>query len=161
MDDDNLTETVQYAVRLLNGRSRADLADLDAGTLEAVYAMAHSRYNSRLYEEAARAFQYLCFYDQWNARNFLGLAACQKMLGLPHKAMETYLFGYSLNNKNSAPLVYMGECLMALNKPEQAKAAFDLAMSIPAQTGIPLSPPDLARLEQKLQQLEAGEHKHG
>ena len=116
---------------LANGGTVAQANNISESALESVYIMAHNQYTNSHYEEAAKGFQYLCFYDQWNPRNFLCLGACQQMLRVFGQAIQTYLFAFKLDPTNPLPLIYMADCHMALNKVEKAakiyRAALDLA----------------------------------
>ena len=125
-DDDQYAKILSY---LSKGGTLAKANKISRSSLEATYSMAYNQYTTGHYEEAAKAFQYLCFYDQWNPRNFLCLGACQQMLHLYGQAFATYTFAFRLDASNPLPLIYMADCSLALNRVEKAIEIYKAALN--------------------------------
>lgn len=125
VDDDQFATIISY---LSSGGSLAEANKISRSSLEATYSVAYNQYTSGHYEEAAKAFQYLCFYDQWNPRNFLCLGACLQMLHLYGQAIENYAFAFRLDASNPLPLIYIADCNLALNRVEKAVETYKTAL---------------------------------
>ena len=132
VDNEHFAEITAY---LASGGTLAQANNISEAALETVYTMAYNQYTNGHYEEAAKGFQYLCFYDQWNPRNFLCLGACQQMLRVYGQAIQTYLFAFKLEPTSPIPLVYMGDCHLALNKVEKAIEIYKAALKLASDTG--------------------------
>ncbi len=124
-DNEELATITEY---LLNGGTLAEARNFSKGALETIYSMAYNQYQSGRYEKASRGFQYLCFYDHWNSRNFLCLGACQQMLKLYGDALKTYEYAARMDRKNPLPKVYMGDCYLALKDEHRARIVYQSAI---------------------------------
>lgn len=113
---------------LMDGGTIAEANNITPESLEVIYSMAFNQYQNNHFEEAARGFQYLCFYDHWNSRNFLCLGACQQMMRLFGQAIHTYFYAARLAPENPLPLAYIGDCYLALNKSDKAITAYKTAI---------------------------------
>lgn len=132
IDNDHFAEITAF---LASGGTVAQANKISEAALESVYSMAYNQYTNGHYEEAAKGFQYLCFYDQWNPRNFLCLGACQQMLRVYGQAIQTYLFAFKLDPASPLPLAYVADCHMALNKTEKAAEIYQAALKLAEETG--------------------------
>ncbi|UYM17789.1 SycD/LcrH family type III secretion system chaperone [Endozoicomonas euniceicola] len=127
------TDEHQYAnilTYLARGGSLAEANNISQSSLEAIYGTGYNQYTTGHYEEAARIFQYLCLYDQWNPRNYLCLGACQQMMHLYSQAIQTYTFAFRLDARTPLPLIYMADCQLALNQVEKAKEIYKTALKL-------------------------------
>ena len=123
----------QYAkilTYLASGGSLAEANNISQGMLETIYGTGYNQYTTGHYEEAARVFQYLCLYDQWNPRNYLCLGACQQMMHLYAQAIQTYTFAFRLDARNPLALIYMADCNLALNRVDKAKEIYKTALKL-------------------------------
>ncbi|MRI32763.1 CesD/SycD/LcrH family type III secretion system chaperone [Endozoicomonas sp. OPT23] len=155
-ENDELATITEY---LLNGGTLAEAKSFSKGALESIYSMSYNQYQSGRYEKAARGFQYLCFYDHWNPRNFLCLGACQQMLRLYGDALKTYEYAARMDKKNPLPKVYMGDCYLALRDEHRARIVYESAIK-DADTNH-ISHAELTRIKNLLATLfdhEGGKH---
>lgn len=130
MNSEELPDLEDIITYLQQGGTVAKANQISSSALEALYAMAYRRYISGQYEEAAKAFQHLCLYDQWSSRNFLGLGSCQKMLRLYGQAIETYTYAYQLDPDNPLPLIYIADSHRALNNSSKAESVYSTAIQL-------------------------------
>ncbi len=137
---------------LANGGTLAEANDITEQALEATYHMAYNQYTNGHYEEAARGFQYLCFYNQWNPRYFISLGACQQMLKVYGQAIETFTYASRLDPENPLPLVYIGDSYNALHQEERARLAYTAATLLAKK--IKFSHKEVSRAENLLFVLE-------
>ena len=132
------TDDHQYAnilTYLATGGTLAEANNISQSSLEAIYGTGYNQYTTGHYEEAARIFQYLCLYDQWNPRNYLCLGACQQMMHLYSQAIQTYTFAFRLDARTPLPLIYMADCQLALNQVEKAKEIYKTALKLAKSSG--------------------------
>ena len=116
--------------RLFSGESLAEVGGMPTELLPAVYNLAHQQYSNGLYEKALRSFSYLCVYDSWNPRNFMGQAACLRMLKLYGDAIQSYLQVYLLDNSQPDALVQAADCALSLNDLQGAKGGYQAAIEV-------------------------------
>ena len=74
-----------------------------------------------------RFFKFLCFYDHYNKKYFLGLGACQMMQQDFETAVELFSFASALDTDDPRAMLYIGDCHMAMGKPAAAKIAYETA----------------------------------
>ena len=126
-DDHQLANIISY---LANGGTIAQANNMSQGYLETTYKTGYDQYTAGHFEEAAKVFQYLCLYDQWNPRNYLSLGACLQMMHLYGQAIQTYTFAFRMDADNPLPLVYMADCNLALNRVDKAKEIYKTALKL-------------------------------
>ena len=115
---------------LATGGAMSKLTGISDKALEAIYFQAFQQYKNGHYLEAAKIFQFLCFYDQWNPRHFLGLGSCQKMLHVYGQAINTYSYAARLEPQNPLPLAYIGDCYFLEGEPDKAALSYKAAIKI-------------------------------
>lgn len=113
---------------LATGGSIAEANGISEGILNATYSMAYSQYSSGHYYEAAKVFQYLCLFDQWNPRNFVGLGACQEMVQLFDQAVSTFSYAIELDRTAPHPYLYKAKCLLALGRNKEAEESLKIGL---------------------------------
>ncbi|WP_062266538.1 SycD/LcrH family type III secretion system chaperone [Endozoicomonas arenosclerae] len=124
-DSQELATITEY---LLTGGTLAEANQMSEGALEAIYTSGYNQYQNGHFEEAARKFQYLCFYDHWNARNFLCLGSCQMMLKSYGQAIRTFEYTARMDITNPLAKVYMADCYMALRERGMAEIIYKSAL---------------------------------
>ncbi|OED43894.1 CesD/SycD/LcrH family type III secretion system chaperone [Endozoicomonas sp. (ex Bugula neritina AB1)] len=149
IDDTSSDSLIGY---LAQGGTVAKANNISSNALEVTYATAHNQYKNGQYEDAARIFQYLCVYDQWSSRYFLGLGSCQKMLRLYGQAIDTFSFAYQLDEDNPLPLIYMADCHRILNESDVAIAMYNSALQLARQEKI--NHKEVSRAESILSTIE-------
>ena len=116
--------------RLFSGESLAEIGGMQTEVIHAVYSLAYQQYSAGLYDKALKSFSCLCVYDSWNSRNFLGQAACLKMMKLYGDAIQAYLQAYLLDSSQPDPLVQAGDCAMSLNDLKGARDSYQAAIEV-------------------------------
>lgn len=110
------------------GGAFKDLKDMSDEAMEAIYSVAYSLYQSGKYDESLKIFQFLCFYDHFNRKYFMGLGACQQMLKNYQGALEVFTFATVLDSEDPRPMVYIGDCHLALGDKEKARQSYETAI---------------------------------
>ncbi|WP_257280806.1 MULTISPECIES: SycD/LcrH family type III secretion system chaperone [unclassified Endozoicomonas] len=124
-DTQELATITEY---LLTGGTLAEANQMSEKGLESIYSHGYNQYQNGHFEEAARIFQYLCFYDHWNARNFLCLGSCQMMLKTYGQAIKTLEYAARMDISNPLAKVYMGDCYLALKERGIAEVVYKSAL---------------------------------
>jgi type III secretion system low calcium response chaperone LcrH/SycD len=117
---------------VMSGGHGAPLSDQEK---EQLYALGYSLYNQGRYVDAMKAFWTLLCHDISDPRHYMGMAACQQMLNLHKKAIESYGLAWVMNVDNPVPLFHMAQCLVEENMIEEAKEVLDGLVS--ASEGMP------------------------
>ncbi len=110
------------------GGTFKELKNLSDESMEAIYSVAFNLYQGGRYDEAKKVFQFLCFYDHFNKKYFLGLGACQMMEQDFETAVELFSFASALDTDDPRAMLYIGDCQMAMGKPAAAKVAYETAV---------------------------------
>ncbi|WP_461535782.1 SycD/LcrH family type III secretion system chaperone [Spongorhabdus nitratireducens] len=115
---------------LARGGTLQQLNGISDEAMEATYSMAHAHYESGNYEQAAEAFQYLCYHDHEEPRYFMGLGACQQMLKTYGQAAKTFFYVAGLDTSDPTPLFAMVDIYLALRNYDKALAVLDEALKV-------------------------------
>ncbi|MDP0561005.1 MAG: SycD/LcrH family type III secretion system chaperone [Candidatus Endonucleobacter sp. (ex Gigantidas childressi)] len=110
------------------GGTFKSLKNISEESMEAIYSIAHSLYQSSKYDESLKIFQFLCFYDHFNKKYFMGLGACLQVLKNFKGALEIFSLANVLDSDDPRPLVYIGDCHLALGDDEKAKHSYSTAI---------------------------------
>lgn len=103
-----------------------NLQGLSPDTLEGLYSCAYDLYNKGRLNEAEQLFKFLCVYDFYNSEYLKGYAAVRQLKKEYQHAIDLYALSFNASKSNDySPIFYMGQCLLCLKKPEQAKECFD------------------------------------
>ncbi len=125
-DEKQLDEAVMD--HFIQGGTFKDLQKMSDESMEAIYSVAYSLYQSGKYDEAVQIFQFLCFYDHFNKKYFLGLGACQQMLKKYDSAIEIFTLATVLDADDPRAMVYLGDCYLATGRQEKAREAYEKAI---------------------------------
>ncbi|WP_330926235.1 SycD/LcrH family type III secretion system chaperone [Candidatus Sororendozoicomonas aggregata] len=125
-DEKQLDEAVMD--HFIQGGTFKDLQKMSDESMEAIYSVAYSLYQSGKYDEAVQIFQFLCFYDHFNKKYFLGLGACQQMLKKYSSAIEIFTLATVLDADDPRAMVYLGDCYLATDNREKAQEAYETAI---------------------------------
>jgi len=120
-------EAVVEAV-LTKGLPLYEVRGLTTEHLEALYAIAYSRYQADLYEEAEKIFLVLCVYDHMSARYWLAAGATQVQLKKYKEAIFSFASCCALDPENPTPFYYFANCQVAVGDQRTAAEAYDLAI---------------------------------
>lgn len=110
------------------GGTFKELKNLSNSTMESVYSVAYNLYQSGKYVEAIKVFQFLCFYDHYSVKYYLGLGACRFMQKEYENAIEFLGFAASMNTDDPRAILYIGDCHLAMGNDESAKIAYKTAV---------------------------------
>ena len=130
---ENLDQMAALTDYLAQGGTFAELNEISEPLLEATYDLAYQQYSQGHYREAAKRFRYLCFYNQWNPKYFIGLGACQQMMKVYGQAIQSYDYAYRLSPDNILPVIYIGDCYNALKQDDIAIEAYRAALDRAAE----------------------------
>ncbi len=110
------------------GGTFKDLKDMSDDAMEAIYSVAYNLYQGGKYDEAQKVFQFLCFYDHFNRKYFLGLGACQQMMKQYEQAIEIFTFATVLDADDPRGMLYIGDCHLAMGDKDKAKGCYETAI---------------------------------
>lgn len=110
------------------GGTFKDLKNMSDDAMEAIYSVAYNLYQGGKYDEAQKVFQFLCFYDHFNRKYFMGLGACQQMMKQYENAIEIFTFATVLDADDPKPMLYIGDCHLAMGDNEKAKMSYETAI---------------------------------
>lgn len=133
MNKDDLNQDNEQVEEVLmeffgKGGTFKDLKNMSDDAMEAIYSVAYNLYQGGKYEEARKVFQFLCFYDHFNRKYFMGLGACQQMMKEYENAIEIFSFATILDSDDPRPMLYIGDCHLAMGNKDEAKTAYETAI---------------------------------
>lgn len=103
------------------GYTLADVANITADQMEALYALAYQNYGSGNFEQAKNIFKLLCMYDATCFKYYMGLAASQQSLGDYENAAQVYAAACVMTGLlDPQPMYFAAICLLKCNKKEDA-----------------------------------------
>ncbi|USE35287.1 SycD/LcrH family type III secretion system chaperone [Endozoicomonas sp. SCSIO W0465] len=155
-EDLNDYEGSELEDKLLNffgeGGTFKDLKNMSDDAMEAIYSVAYNLYQGGKYEEAKKVFQFLCFYDHFNRKYFLGLGACQQMQKQYDSAIEIFSFATLLDSDDPRPMMYIGDCHLAKGDRENARISYETSIDWAGDS--PKYAGDLDRAKNMLENLK-------
>lgn len=95
--------------------------------MEAFYGEAYRFYEEEEYVESANAFRWLVLFNPFVSRYWMGLGASHQLLQSYEKALHNYAVAAMLDSLSPYPHLYAHDCLLALDKHEDAAKALELA----------------------------------
>lgn len=110
------------------------LHGLNEDDFEAVCSLGYNQYNQGKFEEAAKTFSFLTFYNHLEPRYSKALAASLQMLKHYEHAMTTYAMALTLDATDPEPMLRIAECLIALGRTEEATEALEMVRQVCAET---------------------------
>lgn len=155
IDEAQLQKNVDYL--MFEGGCLADLRNITSDELDAVYALAYTEYGQHHFEKAEKLFTFLGLFDHRQARFWMGLGATQQQLGKLKEASHAYLMAGFLDRHDPLPPLQMGECLLGLDKLDEAENVLKLAVHSASQD--PRHARALARAEALLNATRARRQK--
>ena len=113
---------------MVNGKTLGELKGLTRDNMEAVYSVAYNAYNSGRYKKAHQAFQFLCYFDHLEQKNWMGLGACRQMLKEYPDAVEAYTFAGLLDADDPHPPLQAADCHIAMGNRDAAISGLSTAI---------------------------------
>lgn len=121
---------------MMQGATFKDLRGISDEQMDSLYAYAHRFYEQGRLDEAEKLFHFLCIYDFHNADYWCGNAAVQQLQGRHQKAIDLYAVAFALRIDDYRPMLYSGQCHLALNRPGKAKLCFEYAVEAPGDPAL-------------------------
>ncbi|WP_211826479.1 SycD/LcrH family type III secretion system chaperone [Kistimonas asteriae] len=113
---------------LSRGGTFKDLKDMSEDSMEAIYSVAYNLYEGGKYDDAIKVFQFLCFYDHYCKKYFLGLGACLLMQKEYDRAIEVFGYVCAIDTTDPQAMLYIGDCHLAAGDSEAACVAYQAAV---------------------------------
>ncbi|MFM2594772.1 SycD/LcrH family type III secretion system chaperone [Vibrio harveyi] len=108
------------------------LHDVSADTIEHIYAVGYSFFQSGKVEQAAKVFQLLSMLDHYQARFFIGLGAARQELGEYLQAIDAYSYAALVDINDPRPPFHSAECHLKLEQLTEAESGFYSAKEMSA-----------------------------
>lgn len=112
---------------IAEGGSAGQIYGFSPTEMEAVYTLAFTLYNQARWQDALRAFGFLCLHDHLDRRFHLGRGACLQMLKRHEEALPAYGVAFLLDATDPVVSFHIAECLIALGRRKDAIAALEAA----------------------------------
>ena len=123
MDTDAFASFEQALSNVESGITLADLKGFTDKELGALHAAAHHFYTHGAYDDAQSIYNLLIRLDHFEAKYYLGLAACKQM-GKDHRgALILYEAAFLLDSRNPKMPFNSAVCYLALDQLDLAKQA--------------------------------------
>jgi len=107
--------------QLISGITPMQIVDIPKESMENLYRISHAEYQNGAYKEAMSGFAMLTMIDSTQSSYLAGLAACMYMLKQYPQAIEIYGLLIALYGKVGLNAFYMAQCLVEVNRIEEAK----------------------------------------
>ena len=105
-----------------------DLQQIPEEEMEAYYSVAYNLYNAGKYEKAEKIFQFLCLYDHWQYKYWLGLGGCRQNLKDYAGAIDAYSMANLMNANDPTGPFHAADCHIASGNREKAISALQAAI---------------------------------
>jgi type III secretion system low calcium response chaperone LcrH/SycD len=116
------------------GGTFAMLRGVGAAQLETLYAQAFGFYQAGRLEDALTMFKGLAALDHYDARAFLGVAACYQALERYQEALPAYAYGAMLAPHDPRFCLHAAECQQHLGDLVSARSGYEHAQVL-AESG--------------------------
>lgn len=113
---------------ITQGLTFKDLKGISDADMEGIYAVGYNLYNSGKYEDAEKVFQFLCLFDHFNRKYWMGLGSTRQMLKQYSEALECYSLATLLNVNDPMPPLHAASCYLSMGDSEKAKSALRCAI---------------------------------
>jgi len=120
---DNLEQTVQA---IMHGATLKEIRGVPDHVMEALYAHAYNFYQKGMLDEAQIFFKFLCSYDSYDTRYFLGLGAVHHQKKNYAEAISMYYLAFLIDEHNYPAMFYSGQCYLLLKGKAQAQHCFGI-----------------------------------
>lgn len=127
--DDRMADGLVDAM-LHHGVTPADLRGITPEELEAVYSLTLDELAAGQVDEAFEHASLLVSNDPWDRRHHLVMALCLQQFGLYEAAARSYVHALAFDATDALATYRVGECLLAMGEPAQAREAFEDAVKL-------------------------------
>ncbi|AZC51690.1 Chaperone protein SicA [Pseudomonas chlororaphis subsp. piscium] len=133
-EEDRVSQEVVRAV--FDGTPLKDLRGVSNEQMDSLYAFAHEFYEQGRLDDAEKFFHFLCIYDFYNAQYWMGLAAVHQLKQNYQKAVDLYAVAFAQGKHDYRPMLYTGQCQLALGKAGKAKLCFEYVIECVQEQGL-------------------------
>ena len=133
-EGDQVAEQVMQAV--FDGTPLKDVRGVSSEQMDSLYAFAYEFYEQGRLDDAERFFHFLCIYDFYNAQYWMGLAAVHQLKQNHQKAIDLYAVAFAQGKNDYRPMLYTGQCQLALGRAGKAKLCFEYVMERVQEPGL-------------------------
>ncbi|MCK5892941.1 MAG: tetratricopeptide repeat protein [Endozoicomonadaceae bacterium] len=116
--------------RLKDGKSLAEIKNMNKEILEAVYFMAFNYYETRRLDKAEPLFMFLCLHNHRDIRFLTGLACCRDELGDGDTAIKLLKQALDLDHKNPHTLLALATAYRSLGNADNARTVINHAIKV-------------------------------
>lgn len=102
---------------------------------EAIYNLGFNQYNQGKFEEAARYFRFLTFYNHLEPRYAKAMGACLQMLERYPDAVSAYTMAIVMDAMDPEPMLRVAECLIAMGEVADAAETLDGVIKVCDEAG--------------------------
>ncbi len=118
----------QVADVFASGGTLGSIFNYEEQEYEAVYALGHSLYSQRRYQDAMKAFTFLVMSDPYEKRFVNAYASCMQVLKEYETAIQFYSMTSIMDMTDPAPTFHTGECMIALGRLKEAGEALEIVI---------------------------------
>jgi type III secretion system low calcium response chaperone LcrH/SycD len=144
-----------YPADSANPEHAAMLADLSNGQANSLYATAYHLAERGEHDKASALFALLGMYRPRDARYPLAVGVCFRKMGHYEDAIRMFARTMQLDPANHAPAFQVVECLLLLDRREQARQLLASMIEVAGSEGAPAT---VERAQAMLGFLEAAVH---
>jgi type III secretion system low calcium response chaperone LcrH/SycD len=113
---------------VLGGAVLKDVQGISDEHMSSLYAFAFQFYEQGRLDDAEKFFHFLCIYDFNNSHYWMGLAAVHQLKQNHQKAIDLYAIAFAQGNNDYRPMLYTGQCHLALGKVGKARLCFEYVL---------------------------------
>ena len=113
--------------RVVQGESLFAIAGFSGEHMQALYALAHTRYSTAKYDDAEQLFALLCILEHQEKRNWMGLGASRQMNKNYENAAYAYAQAAAVDISCPTSLIHLAECLLQLHRTQEIEKILEQA----------------------------------
>lgn len=107
-----------------NGKTLREAKGFTRENMNAVYAVAYNSYNGGNLEQAEKVFQFLCYFDHFEKKHWLGLAATRQQQKNYSGAIDAYSFAALLDINDPRIPMQAADCHLAMGNRQAAHSGY-------------------------------------
>lgn len=113
---------------VLGGATLKEVQGLRDEHMDGLYGFAFKFYEQGRLDDAEKFFHFLCIYDFYNSHYWMGLAAVHQLKHNHQKAIDLYAIAFAQGRNDYRPMLYTGQCQLALGKIGKARSCFQYVL---------------------------------
>ncbi|HZY20505.1 MAG TPA: SycD/LcrH family type III secretion system chaperone [Ramlibacter sp.] len=119
----------QIGELLMHGGTLGSVYDYTDQDYEVLYALGHSLYSQGRYDDAVKAFGFLCIHNHLERRFVNAFAASLQMVKSYEEALKYYTLASVMDMSDPAPTFHSCECLIALGRIAEAREGLEMVIA--------------------------------